>query len=1025
MAISIQTSADTCEAFKESKITNSIMKESGVDKEQASKIARSIKHQLEKSDKSNYTTAEIRNIVYTQLDKRGLYEEAHKYDSVGVPAERINSLLFKRQNDNANSSFNPESIFKYVADDVFKQYALEYLIPKEEAQAHIRGFLHYHDLNYFATRLNCLSHDPRFFFKKGLMVDGDATQTVYAKPPKSISAVINWMGQILGTSQCHFGGAQGISMVNLFLSPFTKGLSDVELKQSIQSLIFNLGLSYVSRGGEVAFSNLNVELCGIPEFMMDKDAIGVEGKVIGIYGDYVDESRRVASIIIDVLMEGDGFGRFHTMPNTAFVLRSSFDNDPEYQNLVYKAHQLAAKFPTPYFLNPDIKGEGGHNVTWGPVGGDTKLTLRYEDGHVEIKKIKDFAKKYVNSYGKFFVSDNIETLTLDDEDNIIWHPIKSIFKNPKETVKKYTFAGNGFVVATPNHEVFTSSNRRKPFFEANANIKGVHFFNSSDEIEVDYEGILLGLYLGDGNWNNKNAFSLMILKDEKIDYIQKVLNNLNYEYTISNTFHSRDQKLYTNFYVKHNNPKLFKKEKNIFWENILADDTNYLAGILCGLINTDGYIRLNRGGFDRTSFTAEFVSTNPEIIDIFKYCCFRLGLKFSSRWISAPDKQKNRVKFCRVYLSCNKQSINLFKKVLLREPWATWIQRIENNYRDIGTIKSTSIKKIESLSDQETYCLEVNGRMIVGEDQILVSNCRSTISSNWTGDPELDTLRTGNTSFVTLNLPRYAHLANNEDEFFGYLDKYMGYASNIMILRKEIFEKNCDNGMMKFLTQKGVDGEPYYRLENGSYSFGNLGIEETLRNLNIGGLTTKEGQKYSHKILDYINNNVKSLKESTGLRFSHISSPAESAAGRLATIDKEKLEANVLGDSNGYYYTNGTHVRVSENINLLDRIKIESKFHKKVGGGSIFHAWLGMKPEVGALMDLSKIMKKYDTRYWTYTNDYSVCNDCHESFNGLVDICPFCSSNKTTSFSKISGYIQKIDNWNKSKRSELCDRKRY
>ena len=37
-----------------------------------------------------------------------------------------------------------------------------------------------------------------------------------------------------------------------------------------------------------------------------------------------------------------------------------------------------------------------------------------------------------------------------------------------------------------------------------------------------------------------------------------------------------------------------------------------------------------------------------------------------------------------------------------------------------------------------------------------VMGCRTRLNTNWTGDPDIDTLRTGNLAYVSLNLPRYA-----------------------------------------------------------------------------------------------------------------------------------------------------------------------------------------------------------------------------------------------------------------------------
>jgi ribonucleoside-triphosphate reductase len=278
-----------------------------------------------------------------------------------------------------------------------------------------------------------------------------------------------------------------------------------------------------------------------------------------------------------------------------------------------------------------------------------------------------------------------------------------------------------------------------------------------------------------------------------------------------------------------------------------------------------------------------------------------------------------------------------------------------------------------------------------------------------------------------MNLPRYAFLEKDIDGVLDRVQTNMEMAKEVMALRVDIFNKNVENGMMKFLSQKDKNGEPYYRVENGTHSFGFVGIEEMLLNLGIEeGLSSKEGQKLTHTVLDYINETKDKWKEEDNIRYSVLGSPAESASGRLAALDiKHYGVENYNGTKEAPYYSNSSHLNVNKDIDLLDRIKIESQFHKKIGGGQILHLWLGQKPTEICLNDLSRIIKNNDARYWTYTNDYSTCTDCNYSYNGLGELCPSCGSSKTISYSKISGYIQKIENWNKSKRSELIDRHRY
>ena len=64
-------------------------------------------------------------------------------------------------------------------------------MPKHCADAHIQGFVHHHDLEFFHTRPNCMNYDLRFFAKNGLMIDGKGLMGSVAKPAKTLEVLLN------------------------------------------------------------------------------------------------------------------------------------------------------------------------------------------------------------------------------------------------------------------------------------------------------------------------------------------------------------------------------------------------------------------------------------------------------------------------------------------------------------------------------------------------------------------------------------------------------------------------------------------------------------------------------------------------------------------------------------------------------------------------------------------------------------------------------------------------------------------
>ncbi len=669
--LKVRTSDKEFEPFDKYKIVKSLIIETGINKEIAEKIADDIERELKKMKVKYITAPLIRELVNYKLIEYGLEEYRHKYTRVGLPIYDITKLIKQGIRENANLMYNPESIHKWVADEAMKQYSLLTIFPKHIADAHLRGDIHLHDLEYAPIRPVCLQHDLRPFFKNGLKVDGYGIHTSVSKPAKHPEVAIQHAAKVMMAAQTNMSGGQSIDEFNVWLAPYVKGLSYEKIKQLMQMFIYELNQMYVARGGQTIFSSINCEL-EIPNYLKDKPAI-VGGKEKGTYEEYEEEARLILEALVDVMIEGDAIGKPFLFPNFIIKLR---ENAFKYDELMLKIHKLSAKFGTPYFINmfPDWQGEN------------------------------------TNSMG-----------------------------------------------------------------------------------------------------------------------------------------------------------------------------------------------------------------------------------------------------------------------------------------------------------------------------------CRTRLSDNWTGNPELDTLRTGNIQWYSLNLPRIAYEANGDDEkLFEILEEKLEILKEALLIKYRITkERLYTDKLMPFLTQE-IDGEEYYRYSNATLSFGFVGLNEMLKyHLGKELHEDKESVKFGEKVIRFMRDYADNLREETGLRWSVNQTPAESLAGRVARLDykyyRDETLSVVRGDINDIrtlYYTNSSHVRVDAPVSLGEKIRIEEKFHPICNGGHILHIWNIEKssdPEV--LMDLTRKITKTNIGYWTYTKNLSVCNKCYYSSGGLLDRCPNCQSDNLAHYSRITGYLQNVSNWNMAKQKELKDRK--
>ena len=341
----------TKENFKPRMISQTIINETGVDEELAARIQDRIAKKLYKLKQNEglteLSTSDLRAEVSSQLLKEGEFKAVEQSRNLGMTVKEFEELMENGCNDNANIGYSPEMITKYAYDSIAKQYALQDM-PKECAEAHIQGFVHHHDLEFFHTRPNCMNYDLRFFAKNGLKIDGRGLMGSVAKPAKSLEVLLNHLLQAFMAGAVVFSGGQGYVNFNTLLAPFARGRSYKDIKQAIQAFIFNCNMSLVCRGGQILFSSIGVDL-SVPDVLKDEPAIGPSGIANGVYGDYQEEADLIFRAILEVSEEKDGAGAYHRFPNILFNIREG-DLD-EYTGNCKLLHEKGANNPTLYYVN--------------------------------------------------------------------------------------------------------------------------------------------------------------------------------------------------------------------------------------------------------------------------------------------------------------------------------------------------------------------------------------------------------------------------------------------------------------------------------------------------------------------------------------------------------------------------------------------------------------------------------------------------------------------------------------------------
>ena len=282
MALFVRTSSETLSDWNRQRIVDALLRETTIDRETAESISREVEEQIIASKISLVTAPLVRELVDAKLIEKGLEEARKMHTRLGVPLYDVDQLILHPNRENANVPHGPEATNLTLAERIKKEYALLNVFSQEVGDAHMRGDLHLHDLG-FIDRPYCSGQSLEYIKKFGLNLPNSLSM---AKPAKHPEVLLAHMVKFAAALQSNFAGAIGWDAVNLFFAPYLEGLSDREVHQLAQMLIYEFSQQAVARGGQAIFTDINL-YWEVPKHFEDVMAIGPGGEFTGkTYAEY-------------------------------------------------------------------------------------------------------------------------------------------------------------------------------------------------------------------------------------------------------------------------------------------------------------------------------------------------------------------------------------------------------------------------------------------------------------------------------------------------------------------------------------------------------------------------------------------------------------------------------------------------------------------------------------------------------------------------------------------------------------------
>ena len=283
---------------------------------------------------------------------------------------------------------------------------------------------------------------------------------------------------------------------------------------------------------------------------------------------------------------------------------------------------------------------------------------------------------------------------------------------------------------------------------------------------------------------------------------------------------------------------------------------------------------------------------------------------------------------------------------------------------------------------------------------------------------------TGSVGVVTINLPRIAYLAANEEEFYQRLDRMMDISARSLHIKREIITRLMNEGLYPYTKR-------YLGTFNNHFStIGLVGMNEAGLNAKWlrADMTDARTQQFAKDVLNHMRERLSDYQEKYDNELYNLeATPAESTSYRLAKHDVKRYPDIITAGGNGDapYYTNSSHLPVSFTEDIFAALDIQDELQTLYTSGTVFHAFLGEKlPSWESAAKLVKtIAENYRLPYYTMSPTYSVCPK-HGYLSGEHFTCPECGSSAEV-YSRITGYYRPVQNWNDGKSQEYKERKEY
>jgi ribonucleoside-triphosphate reductase (formate) len=334
----VRQSDENFAKFETNRITDALIRETGLATEMAQKIATEVQEQIERSGIRVLTSPLIRGLVDAKLVEFGLVKEYRAHSRLGVPVYDVERLIQSVPGQSA-TLHGPEGTGLVLSEAIKREYAMLSVFSDAVSTAHLEGDFHIENIGEVDRPVTMIGSID-FIKRQGVKLPGGFAGARPAKRPEVLAShLITYTAALQG----YFSDALAWDSVNFAFAPMLIGLNQREIKQIAQGLLFGLSTPTIVRGGQGVRCDLHLDW-DAPAYLRDLPVVGAGGEKSNLtYGGLKDVARNFLKVLFEVYLEGDGQGLPFTGPRPILHLTEQFIVNPGNHGLLELISRVATE----------------------------------------------------------------------------------------------------------------------------------------------------------------------------------------------------------------------------------------------------------------------------------------------------------------------------------------------------------------------------------------------------------------------------------------------------------------------------------------------------------------------------------------------------------------------------------------------------------------------------------------------------------------------------------------------------------